>query len=109
MVCIDYSDLFKVFDCICEIFDKNCNVNIFCMMVYLLSYFEQYCWFGGVIRYKGEFDLIVCEFVIMCIGILCEVFYEIIVYKWIGKNVGVMDVQNEVLENWQFVICFDEV
>src|SRR4249920_199330 len=109
MARIEYSDPSKHDDRTREILGKNRNANIFRMMSHSPKYFEQYCRLGGAIRHRGELDPIVRELAITRTGILCEAPYEIVAHKRIGKNVGVTDEQNEALENWQSVTCFNEV
>jgi alkylhydroperoxidase family enzyme len=109
MARIEYCDTSKSNERTKEILGKNRNANIFRMMAHSPSYFEQYCRLGGAIRHRGELDPIVRELAITRTGILCEAPYEIVAHKRIGKNIGVTDEQNEALENWEAVDCFDEV
>jgi len=109
MARIDYSDPAAYNDRTRDLLGKNRNANIFRMMAHSPSYLEQYCRLGGAIRHKGELDPIVRELAITRTGILCEAPYEIVAHKRIGKNVGVTDEQNTVLDNWQSATCFNEV
>jgi alkylhydroperoxidase family enzyme len=109
MARIDYSDSAKASDRTRELLGKNRNANIFRMMAHSPSHLEQYCRLGGAIRHKGELDPVVRELAITRTGILCEAPYEIVAHKRIGKNVGVTDVQNEALDNWQQANCFNEL
>src|SRR6202166_695487 len=109
MARIDYCDPAHASERTREILGKNRNANIFRMMSYSPSYFEQYCRLGNAIRFKGELDPVVRELAITRTGILCEAPYEVVAHKRIGKGVGVTDEQNAALENWKSATCFNEV
>src|SRR6218665_1204034 len=109
MARIGYSDPSKASDRTREILDKNRNANIFRMMSHSPSYLEQYCRLGGAIRHKGELDPVVRELAITRTGILCEAPYEVVAHKRIGGYVGVTDVQNAALDDWQAASCFTDV
>jgi len=106
---IDYADFATASERTREILGKNRNANIFRMMSYSPSYFEQYCRLGNAIRFKGELDPVLRELAITRTGILCEAPYEVVAHKRIGKGVGVTDEQNAALENWTAATCFNDV
>ena len=109
MARIDYADPATASERTREILGKHRNANIFRMMSYSPSYFEQYCRLGNAIRFKGELDPIVRELAITRTGILCEAPYEVVAHKRLGKGVGVTDEQNAALDNWKTATCFSEV